>query len=51
MDVIMIGSCMLCAQHALDHGRYHGWAMDALFSPLQQIRWLLMHWFLMRAGF
>ena len=31
MDVIMAGP----SQNALDHGCYHGWAMDALFTPPQ----------------
>ena len=57
MDVIMAGP----SQNALDHGCYHGWAMDALFTPPQHcfqapvpvfhMRWFLMRRFLLCAGF
>ena len=32
LDVITVGPWMLSSQNGLDHGRQHGWAMDALFS-------------------
>ena len=32
MDVIMVGPWMPSSQIGLDHGRHHGWAMDALLS-------------------
>ena len=33
MDVIMVGKWMLSAQKGLDHGRHHGWTMEAEETP------------------
>ena len=39
---ITVGPWMLASQNALDHGRDHGWAMDALF--LERIRAWTISW-------
>ena len=38
----MVGPWMLPSQNGLDHGRHHGWAMDALFP--ERIRPWMSSW-------
>ena len=51
MGVIMVGPWMLSSQNGSDHGRHHGWAMDAFFlrrSRPWTSSWLVHEYSLLR---